>query len=194
MAREAKVRVIVDVEDAKRSMDDVNQRIEKSRALGANLASSVQNIARGATAGVALLGAGADRLAGGGLLSALSSDFLGAATAGWEGIIKSFGGNTSALKQYSAESMARDRALDTVRQLVGAGGSISETEVDRLIEEYTALYRPGADNVKLVNSRFTEDQGKRLGAALNSIPAIDALSTKIAELTVAIQSWNPFGR
>lgn len=194
MAREAKVKVTVDVEDAKRSMDDVNQRIEKSRSLGANLASNVQNIARGAAAGLAVVGGIADRAAGGGLLSALSSDFLGSAGAGWQGILQGLGLDVGAASQYAGQAGAKRRAVETVRELVGAGGDITDKEIDRLIQEYTNLYLPGAMNQQRVNQRDDIESGNRMGNALNSVDAIDKLTTKMAELIVAIQSWNPFGR
>lgn len=146
MAREAKVRVIVDVEDAKRSMDDVNQRIEKSRALGANLASNVQNIARGAAAGLAVVGGIADRAAGGGLLSTLAGNAMDTSASGWRRLIELMGGDPQAMSDSVARNRAYDRAVETVSEMVSGGGTISEPELKRMILEFDSMFQAGESN------------------------------------------------
>lgn len=192
MAQEAKVKVQVDVEDAKRSMDDVNQRIEKSRALGGNLASSVQNIARGAAAGITALGGVADQVAGGGLLAGLGGTVLGAGASGLRAIGQALGLDTGMLGASAAEDRARSRASEAVKGLVGAGGDVSEADMNRLLDEFTALYRPGEQNVQKLRMLEQDRAGQVVARGLNSVDSIDRLTTKIAELIVTIESWNPF--
>ncbi len=165
MAKEAKVKVQVDVEDARRSMDDVNQRMEKSRSLGAELASSVQGIARGAAAGITAVGAIADRAAGGGLLSTIGGTALDASASGWRMLLKQLGFDSDELSLAAAKGRSFDRAIESTKQLVGAGGDISDQQIRDLIKQFDALYLPGERNRQRAAVIGQDIRGEQVGEA-----------------------------
>lgn len=192
MAQEARVKVVVDVEDAKRSMDDVNQRLEKSRSLGSELASSVQGIARGAAAGIAMAGGLADQVAGGGLLPGLANTVVGALASAARFTGNAMGLDTGMLAMSAAEDRARARAIDAVKGLVGAGGDVSQEQIEGWIKGFTDLYRPGEQNIQKVNIAEQDMAAGTVARAFNSAEALNKLTDKLAELIVTIQQWSPF--
>lgn len=191
MAREAKVKVSVDVEDAKRSMDQVNEKMTTAKSRGTALSSSIQNVARGAAAGIGVLGGILDQAAGGGVLSAAGSFGLAGAAEGWKGMLQALGVDVGGAGEFAAENRAIDKAVADVSGLVGAGGEISNSQIQRLLDQFTDLYRPGEQNVQRVQQEANKRKGGEVSNSLNDIQAIDHLTDMIAELITTIQNWSP---
>lgn len=146
MAGEAKVIVRVDVDEAKRSMDQVNDRMAKTKSLGQDLAKSVRNIANGAAAGIAVVGGIAEGAGGGGVLSALAGNATDAASAGYRRIFEHLGLAPDALAAGAAYRRSFDRAVSDVQNMVGAGGNIDDDDIESMIRDLDRLYQPGEKN------------------------------------------------
>lgn len=145
MAQEAKIKVSIDVEQAKRSMDDVNQRIERSRNLGADVASGIRKLASAAAAGVGLAAAGIEAMSGPGIPGL----GLGAVRDVAGSVGRSvFGGDP--LGQGSDLLRAHQKAVSQVEQLVSGGGDVSSDDLKRMIRDIRdQQYLPGERNARL---------------------------------------------
>jgi len=163
VAQDAKVRVRVDVEDAKRSMDEVNDRLRTTKERGSSLASSIRGLSQGVAAGAATIGGIADQAAGGGFLQAVGNTALGGAGEGYRRIAERLGFDANGLGDLSAEDRALERAGQAVESLVGAGGNISPAEIDRLLGQFTDLYEPGEKNIQNVRTAVQARRGETVG-------------------------------
>lgn len=161
---EVRIRVKLDVEDAKRDVNEINRGLEK----GKDKADDWIKMARGAIGrGVALAaaaGGAIDRGVGGGFLgtaAGLAGDFIGA---GARAAAAPFGG-LGGLQEGVARNNALDRAIETTKSLVGAGGDISDQDIKALIQQFRDLYTPGSRNEQRV---AVAGQEERVGMALEN--------------------------
>ena len=146
MADEARVKLKVDATDAKKDVDAVNGKLDKTEKKGAKFAKQARAILTRSVAAAAAVGAVVDQAAGGGFLSSLSSTAgaligAGARRAG-------LGGDT--LREGIAQNRALDQAIADTKKLVEAGGSITDEEIKGLITQFKDLRTPGARNVQRV--------------------------------------------
>lgn len=151
MAEEAIIRVKLDTKDAKKKTEGMKKQLANAalaaKNLGAKAAGAIS--AAGPLLIAAAVAKGATGAVGGGAFKAAGSFISDVLSAGGQQVLGQ--DITGGVGNVIAGGAAREKAAQQVREIVGAGGQFTDHELTTLLEQFTEINRPGAQNVQQLN-------------------------------------------
>ena len=146
MAEDAQIKVKMDVSAAKRDLDAVNAKMAATAKNTQGLFKTIRGAVFRGVGLAAAAGGVVNQAAGGGFFQALTR--TGGALTGAAGRALGLGGE--GLMAGIAQSRSLDRAIDATKQLVSAGGTITDDQIQGLITGFEQVFAPGERNVQRV--------------------------------------------